>query len=60
MEKIMQKVTWGDLHNATFKELKKTYKLNDRQLENQVRKHMDGANNKERRELYNTVWNKKS
>ena len=53
------KVTWNDLHNATFKELKKTYKLNDRQLENQVRKHMDGANAEQRSDLYKTVWSKK-
>jgi hypothetical protein len=59
MERIMTgKVTWGDLHNANFKELKKTYKLNDMQLENQVRRHMDGANAKDRRELYSTVWDK--
>ena len=55
----MSKVTWGDLHNATFKELKQTYKLNDRQLENAVRKHMDGANPAERRDLYKAVWDKK-
>ncbi len=53
------KVTWNDLHSATFKELKKTYRINDRQLENQVRNHMDGAGNAERRELYKTVWDKK-
>lgn len=55
----MAKVTWGDLHSATFGELKKTYKLNDRQLENQVRRHMDGANSQERRDLYKQVWDKK-
>ena len=54
-----KKVTWGDLHNATFKELKKTYKLNDRQLENQVRNHLDGANASERSGLYKEVWDKK-
>ncbi len=53
------KVTWNDLHHATFKELKKTYKLNDKQLENQVRHHMDGANAAERRDLYKAVWDKK-
>lgn len=53
------KVTWNDLHNATFKELKKTYKLTDRQLENQVRKHMDGANAEQRSDLYKMVWSKK-
>lgn len=55
-----KKVTWQDIHEATFKELKKTYKLNDMQLENAVRKHMDGANPAERRDLYKTVWDKKS
>lgn len=53
------KITWGDLHSATFSELKKTYKLNDRQLENQVRTHLDGANAQERREVYSKVWDKK-
>jgi len=53
------KVTWGDLHSATFSELKKTYKLNDTQLENQVRNHMDGASSQERRELYAKVWDKR-
>lgn len=59
MRMMMSKVTWNDLHNATFKELKKTYNLNDRQLETQVRAHMDGANPAERRGLYKTVWDKK-
>lgn len=57
---IMTRVTWNDLHSATFKELKKTYKLNDRQLENQVRRHLDGSNAQERRQLYNAVWDKGS
>lgn len=52
-------VTWNDLFSGTFKELKKTYKLNDQQLEQQVRKHMDGANPQERRDLYKEVWDKK-
>ncbi len=53
----MSKITYGDLFNATFKDLKKTYKLNDRQLEQGVRKHLDGATAKERREMYGQVWN---
>lgn len=57
---MTKRVTWQDIHEATFKELKKTYKLNDMQLENAVRKHMDGANPAERRDLYKTVWDKKS
>lgn len=59
METTMSKVTWGDLHSATFQELKKTYKLNDRQLEHAVRNHLEGANSKERSELYGKVWSKK-
>lgn len=55
----MTKVTWGDLHNATFKELKKTYKLSDQQLEKAVRNHLDGANSADRRDLYKKVWDKK-
>jgi len=55
----MNKVTWNDLHNGTQQELKKTYKLNDREFEKQVRRHMDGANAKERRGLYETVFGKR-
>lgn len=55
----MRKVTWNDLHNATQKELKKTYKLNDMQLEHQVRKHMDGASMEQRKGLYQTVYAKR-
>lgn len=55
----MSKVTWNDLHTATFKELKKTYKLNDTQLEHQVRRHMDGASAEQRTGLYKTVYDKK-
>lgn len=55
----MKKVTWGDLHNATFRELKTKYKLNDTQLEHQVRRHLDGASASERRDLYKTVYDKK-
>jgi hypothetical protein len=51
--------TWGDLHSATFKDIKRVYKLNDRQLENSVRKHLDGANPSERRDMYKTVWDSK-
>jgi hypothetical protein len=55
----MAKIGWNDLHNATYGELKKTYKVTDRQLENQVRRHLDGANATERRGLYETVYAKR-
>lgn len=54
-----KKVTWNDLHNATQHELKKTYKLTDRQLENQVRQHLDGASAGERRNMYEKVYGRK-
>lgn len=53
------KVQWGDLHTATYTELKKTYKVTDRQLETQVRRHLDGASSSERRDMYETVYGKR-
>ena len=53
------KVTWNDIHEATQHELKATYKLNDRQLEQQVRKHWDGASPQERRQLYEKLYGKR-
>lgn len=55
----MSNVTWNDLTNATQNELRSTYKLNDRQLENQVRRHLDGANATERRQIYELVYGKR-
>lgn len=52
-------MTWADLHNATHQELKAKYKLTDRALENQVQKHLDGANRAEKADLYKKVWDKK-
>jgi len=54
-----RKVTWNDLREASQQELKQIYKLSDRQLERQVRRHMDGANATERRKLYETVYGKR-
>lgn len=53
------KITWSDLHEATYSELKKTYKVSDRELENSVRRHLDGANATERRGMYETVYGKR-
>lgn len=54
-----QKVTWNDLHNATSAELKKTYKLTDRQLEQQVSSHVQDASKQERRKIYETTYAKR-
>lgn len=56
----MKKISWYDMHNMHSSEIKKKYKINDRQMEQGVRRHMDGANASERRELYGQVWNSKN
>jgi hypothetical protein len=54
-----KRVTWSDLQQAPVKDLKRIYKLDDRGVEMATRRHMDGANPSERRELYKTVWDSK-
>lgn len=56
---MKNKVTWNDLQSATQQEIRKVYKLNDSQLENQVRYHLDGASAKERREVYNQFYGRR-
>jgi hypothetical protein len=62
--KMTSKPTWNDLHEASQHELRKTYKygygkIGDRHLENSVRRHLDGANAKERREFYDRFYRRK-
>jgi hypothetical protein len=54
-----KKITWNDIKNAHQDELKKAYKMNDRQLESSLRRHMDGANPTERRNLYQELYGKR-
>lgn len=56
---MKQKVTWNDLHDADQHEIRKHYQLGDRQLENQVRSYLDGANAKERREFYQQFYGRR-
>ena len=55
----MKKVTWNDLNSASQSDLKKTYKLTDRQLEVSVRRHLDGANATERRKAYQDFYSRR-
>lgn len=57
--KTKQKITWTDLNSATSAELRKTYKLTDRQLEQQVRGHLYGANRNEMKKLYEQTYAKR-
>jgi hypothetical protein len=55
----MTKVTYKDIQDATQKELKKTYKLDDRGMEKALRNHLDGANAQERRQEYDKFYRKR-
>ena len=55
----MSKVTYHDIMNAPTNELKKKYKLNDRQLEIQVRNHLYGATREERTREYQRIYSKR-
>jgi hypothetical protein len=55
------KISWNNLHEATQHELRKTCKIGygkkaDTVLENEVRRHLDGANQKERRDFYSQFY----
>lgn len=56
---MAKKPTWNDLMTAPQSELKRVYKLNDRQLEQAARRHMDGASHSERRGFYQQVFTDK-
>lgn len=60
----MEKITWNQLHENTQHELRKGMGLGygkdaDRKLENAVRRHLDGANAKERREFYQQFYGRR-
>jgi hypothetical protein len=54
-----KKISFYELQNMHSSELKKKYKMNDRQLEQSMRNHMDGANREERSQFYKEVWDSK-
>lgn len=57
---VMGKPTFQDLFNATSADLRRVYKLDDRGLEKEVKRHMDGINSPaERREFFESVYNGK-
>lgn len=52
----MKKPTFNDFRDASPKEIMKTYKLDQRGLENAQRKHLYGANNAEMRKEYDKFY----
>lgn len=58
------KLTYANLHEYTQNEIRSGHRLgadkeSNRQLENAVRKHLDGANTKERRDFYQQFYARK-
>lgn len=60
MYKDTKKISFHELMNMHSSELKKKYRIDDRQLEKSVRNHLDGANASERRQFYSEVWDSKN
>ena len=56
---MSKKISYYDLQNTPISELKKQHKMNDRDIEHQVRRHMDGARAEDRSALYRSVYDKK-
>jgi hypothetical protein len=50
-----QKITWNDIKDYGT-ECNKKYGFGQRELERQVRTHLDGANPSERRQIYETFY----
>ena len=55
----MSKPTYGDIINESPTELKKFYKLSERQLEQNVRKHLHGAGRPEMNRMYEKIYDNK-
>ncbi len=58
--KDVKKISFHELFNMHSSELKKKYRINDRELEKSVRYHLDGASPDERRTVYKDVWDSKN
>lgn len=54
-----KKVSWNDLHEAPAKELMKHYNLSERQLQQQLTRHLYGATHADRQQVYKDVYLKR-
>lgn len=59
MFKVKKKVTWNDLHESDPNDVKKHYKLGVRELEQQVRSHLDGADRREMETIYRKFYDRR-
>jgi len=51
--------TYNDIMTAPAKDLMRVYKLDERKLEQGVRKHLHGASQTEMRSLYGKIYDNK-
>ena len=56
---MSKKPTYQDIINEAPKELKKFYRLSERQLEQNVRKHLHGAGQSEMNQMYHKIYDVK-
>jgi len=56
---MSKKISYYDLQNTPMSALQKQYKMNSGQMEQQVRRHMDGAKSEDRANLYKEIYSKK-
>lgn len=56
---MKQKITWNDIRDYGT-ECTRSYKLKGLEIEKQLRRHLDGANAAERREVYETFYKKRN
>lgn len=59
MSNNVKRVKYNDFRNGSPKELMKFYKLNDRQLEQAIRRNNEGANKKDLEKVYSDIYDKK-
>ena len=49
-------MSWTELNSGEIQKRKKFYNLTDRQLEQQVRSHLNGATKEERNKVYEDIY----
>lgn len=56
---MSKKISYYDLQNTPMSSLQKQYKMSPKDMEHQIRRHMDGAKSEERSNLYKEIYSKK-
>lgn len=59
MKRVGRDITWNDVQEAHQDDLKRIYRKSPRELEQSIRRHLDGASPEERRQAYETLYGKR-